>query len=86
MLYYRLHEYESFLNDSASTSAAEAAPITLVDGVVFSGDINSIDTNDIAAVDVIKDMNAIRQIAALSEYSDAELANGVIAITTRKEK
>ncbi len=86
MLYNRLHEYESFLNDSASTSAAEAAPITLVDGVVFSGDINSIDTNDIAAVDVIKDMNAIRQIAALSEYSDAELANGVIAITTRKEK
>ncbi len=86
MLYNRLHEYESFLNDSASTSAAEAAPVTLVDGVVFSGDINSIDTNDIAAVDVIKDMNAIRQIAALSEYSDAELANGVIAITTRKEK
>ncbi len=86
MLYNRLHEYESFLNDGASTSAAEAAPVTLVDGVVFSGDINSIDTNDITAVDVIKDMNAIRQIAALSEYSDAELANGVIAITTRKEK
>ncbi len=86
MLYNRLHEYESFLNDGASTSAAEAAPVTLVDGVVFSGDINSIDTNDIAAVDVIKDLNAIRQIAALSEYSDAELANGVIAITTRKEK
>ncbi len=86
MLYNRLHEYESFLNDGASTSAAEAAPVTLVDGVVFSGDINSIDTNDIAAVDVIKDLNTIRQIAALSEYSDAELANGVIAITTRKEK
>ncbi len=86
MLYNRLHEYESFLNDGASTSAAEAAPVTLVDGVVFSGDINSIDTNDIAAVDVIKDLNAIRQIAALSEYSDAKLANGVIAITTRKEK
>lgn len=86
MLYNRLHEYESFLNDGASTSAAEAAPVTLVDGVVFSGDINSIDTNDIATVDVIKDMNAIRQIAALSEYSDTELANGVIAITTRKEK
>ncbi len=86
MLYYRLHEYESFLNDSASAADVEANPVTLVDGVVFSGDINSIDTNDIAAVDVIKDMNAIRQIAALSEYSDAELANGVIAITTRKEK
>lgn len=87
MLYNRLHEYESFLNEGATTSTEAATyAITLVDGAVFSGDINLIATDDIAAVEVIKDMNTIRQIAALSEYSDAELQNGVISITTRKEK
>ncbi len=86
MLYNRLHEYESFLEEGAATSAEADKQITLVDGEVFSGDINTIQPDDIAAVEVIKDMNTIRQIAALSEYSDAELQNGVIAITTKKEK
>lgn len=86
MLYNRLHEYESFLNEGTTASTTEADHITLVNGAVFSGDINSIAPDDIAAVEVIKDMNAIRQIAALSEYSDAELQNGVISITTKKEK
>ncbi len=91
MLYNRLHEYEAFLNDGTASAAtasgkATAKPVTLVDGVVFMDDINSIDVNDIAAMDVIKDMDAIRQITALSGYSDEELQNGVIAIITRKEK
>lgn len=91
MLYNRLHEYESFLNGGSAPAAtaseeATAKPVTLVDGVVFMDDINSIDVNDIATMDVIKDMDAIRQIAVLSDYSDEELQNGVIAIITRKEK
>ncbi len=79
MLYNRLHEYESFLDD-------QAAPVTIVDGVVFTGDIKSIAPEDIHSVEVIKDKAAIEKIEAVAGYSDEALQGGVIVINTKKEK
>lgn len=52
------------------------APLYVVDGVPFSGSINSINPNDIASTTVLKD-------AAATSIYGSRGANGVIVITTR---
>lgn len=58
---------------------ASSAPLYVVDGNPFSGDINSINVNDIESVSVLKD-------AASSALYGSRGANGVIIITTRSGK
>ncbi|MBO5686342.1 MAG: SusC/RagA family TonB-linked outer membrane protein, partial [Alistipes sp.] len=59
--------------------AAYSDPLYIVDGVPFSGTLNSINTADIASVSVLKD-------AAAAAIYGARGANGVIIITTKRGK
>ncbi|MDM1378262.1 SusC/RagA family TonB-linked outer membrane protein [Myroides marinus] len=59
--------------------SASSAPLYVVDGVPFSGDVSSISNNDIETVSFLKDASA----AAL--YGNRG-ANGVIIITTKRGK
>ncbi|MBD0349638.1 MAG: SusC/RagA family TonB-linked outer membrane protein [Flavisolibacter sp.] len=52
------------------------APLYVVDGVPYSGNINAINPNDIASITVLKD-------AAATSIYGSRGANGVIVITTR---
>jgi len=56
---------------------SSTAPLYVVDGVPFQGDINAIDPNDIASTTVLKD-------ATSTALYGARGANGVILITTKK--
>ena len=58
---------------------ASSAPLYVVDGNPFQGDINSINVNDIESVSVLKD-------AASSALYGSRGANGVIIITTKSGK
>ena len=58
---------------------ATAAPLYVVDGVPYSGDINNINSADIESITVQKD-------AASNSLYGARGANGVIMITTKKAK
>jgi len=55
------------------------APLYVVDGIPYSGSINSINTEDIASVTVLKD-------AAATSIYGSRGANGVIVITSRSGK
>lgn len=55
------------------------APLYVVDGVPFEGQINSLNPNDVASVTVLKD-------AAATSIYGSRGANGVIVITTRTGK
>ena len=55
---------------------ASSDPLYVVDGVPFSGNINSINSTDIASISVLKD-------AAASALYGSRGANGVIIITTK---
>eukprot|EP01132_Coremiostelium_polycephalum_P019527 gene19527-23214_t len=55
---------------------ASSDPLYVVDGNPFSGDINSINVNDIASVSILKD-------AASSALYGSRGANGVIIVTTK---
>ncbi len=85
MLRNNLAEYAEFLND-VPVSETQPRPIIIVDEVVFEGDMNAIDVDEIAAMEVIKDMAVIEEMEALAGYSHEDLQNGVVVITTRKEK
>lgn len=54
-------------------------PLVVVDGIIFMGDINTINPSDIATIDVLKD-------ATSSAAYGSRSANGVIMITTKKGK
>lgn len=58
---------------------AGSAPLYIVDGVPFSGDMNNINPNDIESMTVLKD-------AASNALYGSRGANGVIMITTKKAK
>jgi len=60
-----------------SSINAGNAPLYIVDGVPFDGDMNDINPQDIASMTVLKD-------AASSALYGARGANGVIIITTKK--
>ena len=51
-------------------------PLIIVDGVIFGGSINEINTSDIATVDVLKDASA-------AAIYGSRAANGVLIITTK---
>ncbi len=67
-----------YLRGIKSISASNA-PLIVLDGVPFSGDYNDINPNDIASIDVLKDVSA-------SAIYGARGANGVIMITTKRGK
>lgn len=54
-------------------------PLLIVDGVIFLGNLNDINPNDIATIDVLKDATSAAAYGSRS-------ANGVIAITTKRGK
>ncbi len=54
-------------------------PLFIVDGVIFSGELNDIDINNIESITVLKDATS------LAAYG-SKAANGVVMITTKKGK
>ncbi len=62
-----------------SSLLAGNSPLIIVDGAPYTGDINSLNTNDIESMSVLKD-------AASNALYGARGANGVILITTKRAK
>jgi len=60
-----------------SSIEGNSAPLYVVDGVPFSGDINAVNPNDIESTTILKDASA-------TAIYGARGANGVILITTKK--
>jgi TonB-linked SusC/RagA family outer membrane protein len=60
-----------------SSIEGNSAPLYVVDGVPFTGDINAINPNDIASTTILKDASATAVYGARG-------ANGVVLLTTRK--
>ncbi|HVI45017.1 MAG TPA: TonB-dependent receptor, partial [Chitinophaga sp.] len=58
---------------------ASNAPLIVMDGIPFSGSYNDINPNDVASIDILKDVSA-------SAIYGARGANGVIMITTKRGK
>ncbi len=56
---------------------ASSAPLYVVDGVPFDGQLNSINPNDISSISILKD-------AAAASLYGSRAANGVVIITTKK--
>lgn len=59
--------------------SASNAPLIILDGVIFGGSVNEINTQDIATFDVLMDASA-------AAIYGSRAANGVIMITTKKGK
>ncbi len=62
-----------------SMGGSSTAPLYIVDGVPFSGSLNSLNASDIETMQVLKD-------AASASIYGSRAANGVIVITTKKGK
>ncbi|MDR6781619.1 SusC/RagA family TonB-linked outer membrane protein [Pedobacter africanus] len=62
-----------------STIYANDQPLIILDNFPFSGDFNSINPNDVASINVLKD-------AAAASIWGVRAGNGVIVITTKKGK
>lgn len=60
-----------------STLTAGTAPLIVLDGIIYNGQLSDINPNDIETVDVLKDASS------LAVYG-AKAATGVVAITTKK--
>ncbi len=58
---------------------ASSDPLYVVDGIIFSGSLNSINPNDIESLTVLKD-------ASSTALYGAKAANGVVLITTKSGK
>jgi TonB-linked SusC/RagA family outer membrane protein len=63
----------------ASTLSGNASVLIILDGIQYNGDLQSINPNDIATIDVLKD-------ASSTAVYGAQAANGVILVTTKKGK
>lgn len=63
----------------SSVNTSGNAPLVIVDGSPFSGNLNTLNTNDIESMTVLKD-------AASNALYGARGANGVILITTKRAK
>jgi TonB-linked outer membrane protein, SusC/RagA family len=63
-----------------STIYANDDPLVVVDNFPYDGDINNLNPNDIASIDVLKDASAA------SIWGSNRSGNGVIVITTKKGK
>lgn len=62
-----------------TTLSAGTAPLIVLDGVIYNGQLSDINPNDIEAVDVLKDASSLAVFGA-------KAATGVVAITTKKGK
>ena len=62
-----------------NTLSANSSPLMVLDGVIYEGEFQDINPNDIQSVDVLKDASSVAVYGA-------KAANGVIAITTKKGK
>jgi len=60
-----------------NTLTAKSAPLIVLDGVIYTGDLGDINPMDIQSVDVLKD-------ASSAAVYGAKASNGVVAITTKK--
>ncbi|MEJ5054412.1 SusC/RagA family TonB-linked outer membrane protein [Sphingobacterium sp. MYb382] len=60
-----------------TTLSASTAPLIVLDGIIYNGQLSDINPNDIATIDVLKDASS------LAVYG-AKAATGVVAITTKK--
>ena len=60
----------------SASSQSLNKPLLIVDGVIFNGSINEINTTDIQSIDVLKDASA-------AAIYGSRAANGVIVITTK---
>ncbi len=69
----------SILIRGISSISAGVEPLIIVDGTPFAGSMNTINTNDIESMTVLKD-------AASNALYGARGANGVILITTKRAK
>lgn len=67
----------SFRLRGIGSVSASSAPLIIVDGVTYSGDLSSIDPGDIASTTVLKDATA-------TSLYGSRGANGVVVITTKK--
>ncbi len=65
------------VNDDIDEEAIANAPLIVLDGVIFNGDIAEINVNDIETVDVLKDASA-------AAIYGSRASNGVIVFTTKK--
>jgi TonB-linked SusC/RagA family outer membrane protein len=68
-----------FLVRGRASLNASTAPLIVVDGVIYPGQLSDINPNDIGTVDILKDASSAAVFGARS-------ANGVILITTKKGK
>ncbi len=64
---------------AASSVSGDSGPLIIVDGYQISGNLATINPNDIESIDVLKD-------AASASIYGANGANGVILVTTKKGK
>lgn len=62
-----------------NTLSAGSSPLIVLDGVIYDGSMDDINTVDIESIDVLKDASSVAVYGA-------KAANGVIAITTKKGK
>ena len=62
-----------------SMGGSSTAPLYIVDGIPFSGSLNTLNPSDIESMQVLKD-------AASASIYGSRAANGVIVITTKKGK
>jgi TonB-linked SusC/RagA family outer membrane protein len=58
---------------------ANGSPLIVLDGVIFNGNLNDINMNDIASYDILKD-------ASSAAIYGSRSANGVVLITTKRGK
>jgi len=59
--------------------SASNTPLIVLDGIIYSGDLNEINTGDVESVDILKDASA-------AAVYGSRAANGVIIITTKRGK
>jgi TonB-linked SusC/RagA family outer membrane protein len=57
--------------------SGELKPLIVMDGVIYRGDLNNINPNDIESVDILKDASA-------AAVYGSQASNGVILLTTKK--
>ena len=69
----------SFEIRGQTSLGTSTSPLLVVDGMIFNGDLNDINPNDIESVSVMKD-------ASSAAAYGANAANGVIIITTKRGK
>ncbi|MCF6358728.1 MAG: SusC/RagA family TonB-linked outer membrane protein [Draconibacterium sp.] len=70
---------ETSVRSSASAQRSANAPLIVLDGMIYYGDLSDINPNDIQAFDILKD-------ASSAAIYGSRASNGVIIITTKKGK